>query len=484
MIAAHFYRKLAGSGRAGGRLRRALGRNFALLAMLIGALGSTVLRPRTLTACRSSSAFFVSTGVSSIRRWQSAVPGRAYPPRPTQAKAVAVPAAAETDNTVVSRLPSTLADIYALSEQELCGFLQDTLHQPKYRAKQVHAWLYQRGAASFEEMSDLPKSLRLGLAEHFKLGCLEVAFEQVSKDGTVKRAYRLADGQLIEAVLMPYEDGRRTACISSQAGCAMGCVFCQTGQMGFARQLTESEIFEQALLFSRDLTKGGERLSNVVFMGEGEPLNNRRQVFGAVRRLNADLGIGARHITVSTVGLAPRIRDLADAVDDPEGEGALLSQIKVAVSLHATRDAERTAIMPVNRRFPIAELMAACQYYVQRTNRRLSFEWALISGQNDSPQVANELGRLLSPLKGKCHVNVINVNPTTGFEGQPGSKAAMDRFLNILNEDWGIPATMRVRRGLDINAGCGQLKNELLGRELSTKGLAATPPRSPEASSE
>jgi 23S rRNA (adenine2503-C2)-methyltransferase len=183
-------------------------------------------------------------------------------------------------------------------------------------------------------------------------------------------------------------------------------------------------------------------------MGEGEPLNNRKMVFSAVRRLNSDLNIGARHITVSTVGLVPRIRDLADAVDDLEGEGALLSQIKLAVSLHATTDKERTAIMPVNKRFPVAELMNACQYYVQRTNRRISFEWALISGQNDSPKVADELGQLLAPLKGKCHVNVINVNPTTGFDGRPGGKASMERFLSILNEDWGIPATMRVRRKL------------------------------------
>lgn len=426
-----------------------------IVAMLVGVLGLVYLRPvvatLSVTSRRGALAFFGAGSNAPRRQHRLTKVGTSLTPRTgaalvqTQAAAVIV-AAEEATNTSV---PNKLMDIYTLTEKEIEEFLQTQLKQPRYRAKQVYAWLYQRGATSFEVMNDLPKALRAGLAEHFSLGCLEVAFEQVSKDGTIKRAYRLADGQLIESVLMPYEDGRRTACISSQAGCAMGCAFCQTGQMGFARQLTDAEIFQQALFFSRDLAKEGlYRLSNVVFMGEGEPLNNRKMVFSAVRRLNSDLNIGARHITVSTVGLVPRIRDLADAVDDLEGEGALLSQIKLAVSLHATTDKERTAIMPVNKRFPVAELMNACQYYVQRTNRRISFEWALISGQNDSPKVADELGQLLAPLKGKCHVNVINVNPTTGFDGRPGGKASMERFLSILNEDWGIPATMRVRRKL------------------------------------
>lgn len=273
-------------------------------------------------------------------------------------------------------------DIYQMSEQELGDYLKEYLNQPRYRAKQVYNWLFTRGASSFEEMNDLPKVLRAALEGHFKLGVIEVAFEQTSKDGTIKRAYRLGDGQLIESVLMPYEDGRRTACISSQCGCAMGCVFCATGQNGMGRQLTEAEIFQQALFFSRDLAKEGLRLSNVVFMGEGEPLNNRKAVFNTVRKLHKDLGIGARHITISTVGLVPRIRDLADMVDDDDVDGGLFSQIKLAVSLHAANDAERSALMPVNRRFPISQLMEACQYYVKRTNRRITFEWALISGEN------------------------------------------------------------------------------------------------------
>jgi len=429
------------------RARRAGRASHSLAAMLVSVLGLACLRPavaRAASSTASGALAFFSTAPRRQHRIPVADAGRRTGAALVQTRAAAVTVAA-AEATHEAAVPKKQIDIYTVTEKEIEEFLQTELKQPRYRAKQVYAWLYQRGATSFDDMNDLPKALRAGLAEHFALGCLEVAFEQVSKDGTIKRAYRLADGQLIEAVLMPYEDGRRTACISSQAGCAMGCAFCQTGQMGFARQLTDAEIFQQALLFSRDLAKEGlYRLSNVVFMGEGEPLNNRKQVFSAVRRLNSDLKIGARHITVSTVGLAPRIRDLADTVDDLEGEGALLSQIKLAVSLHATTDRERTAIMPVNKRFPIGELMSACQYYVQRTNRRISFEWALISGQNDSPKVADELGRLLAPLKGKCHVNVINVNPTTGFDGRPGGKASMERFLNILNEDWGIPATMRV----------------------------------------
>lgn len=260
---------------------------------------------------------------------------------------------------------------------------------------------------------------------------------------------------------------RHRLCLPPQHSCA----FCATGQQGFTRQLTDSEIFEQALLFARDLIRKGdagagekaERLSNVVFMGEGEPLNNRIAVKKAIKRLNSDLGIGARHITVSTVGLAPRIRDLAD------DEETLFQQIKLAVSLHAANDAERSGLMPVNKRFPLDELMEAVEYYVQRTNRRVTFEYALIAGQNDRPGTARELGALLTPLKGRCHVNVIPVNPTNLFAGRPSDKAAVQRFINILEEDYGIPATVRIRRGIDIDGGCGQLKGKIAAMEMMKK---------------
>ena len=190
----------------------------------------------------------------------------------------------------------------------------------------------------------------------------------------------------------------------------MGCVFCATGQMGFSRQLSSAEIFEQAQIFSTELKKTNQRLSNVVFMGMGEPLANYDNVLAAVRRLNTDLGIGARHITISTVGLAPRIRKLAEEN----------IQVGLAVSLHQTTDAKRSALMPVNKRYPIPELLEACRYYIERTNRRISFEWALIRGDTDTEETAHELGRLLKGML--CHVNVIPLNPTTKFDGKPTSK--------------------------------------------------------------
>jgi len=292
-------------------------------------------------------------------------------------------------------------------------------------------------------MSDLPKALRDRLRSQTTLGTLSLTEEQTSSDGTVKRLYRLPDGQLIESVLMAYRDNRRTACISSQAGCAMGCVFCATGQMGFARHLGATEIFEQAQRFSQELRARGERLSNVVLMGMGEPFHNYDAVLSAVRRLMADLGIGARHITISTVGLAPQIRRFAD-------EGL---QVGLAISLHETEDRARTALLPVNKRWPISELLAACAYYQERTKRRVTFEWALIDGKNDDPQTAHRLGRLLRGLR--CHVNLIPLNPTAQYAGKPTENA--DAFVMALASH-GVPATLRVRRGIDIDAGCGQLK--------------------------
>ncbi|CAM9477483.1 unnamed protein product [Choristocarpus tenellus] len=309
-------------------------------------------------------------------------------------------------------------------------------------------------------MQNLPKALRAKLTEVATVGSLEVAAQQTSKDGTKKRAYRLADGQLIESVLMPYSDGRRTACISSQAGCAMGCVFCATGQMGFKRQLTSAEIFEQAYRFSQELAAKGERLSNIVLMGMGEPLANYNTVIEAVRRINQELGIGARRITISTVGLVPRILKLAE--ED--------IQVKLAVSLHAANDRERNALLPVNKRFPLSELMIACQKYVNLTGRRMTFEWALIQGKNDSSEVASELGRLLRPLKGMCHVNIIPLNPTEGYEGGPSQAEAMANFVAVL-ANHGVPATPRVRRGIDIDAGCGQLTTKVAEDDVLGKGL-------------
>ncbi len=341
-----------------------------------------------------------------------------------------------------------MIDLYTLSFEEISDLIQ-SWGEPRFRAKQLWGWLYDQRVATFDAMRNLPATLKQRLREETILGTLELSAEQQSGDGTVKRLYQLPDGQYIESVLMEYDDDRRTACISTQAGCAMGCVFCATGQMGFARHLTATEIFEQAVYFARDLEARGERLSNIVLMGMGEPFHNYDASLDAIRRLMRDLGIGARHITVSTVGLVPKIRQFAD-------EGL---QVKLAVSLHAATDEERSALLPVNKRYPLNELIDACHEYVTKSGRRMTFEWTLIQGENDTVEQAETLGRLLHGLR--CHVNVIPLNPTTGFDGDPSAMERIKTFIDTL-QHYGIPATMRVRRGIDIDAGCGQLKSNIL----------------------
>ncbi len=327
--------------------------------------------------------------------------------------------------------------------------------QPAYRARQVWEWLYAHKVTEFAAMTNIPQMLRDRLAETFRLGRLEPVAMIESTDGhTVKRLWRLPDGQVIEGVLMEYDGVRRTACISTQAGCAMGCVFCATGQMGFARHLTSGEIVEQALWFARQLEAEGERLSNVVLMGMGEPLHNYDATLEAIARLNdpRGLNIGQRHITMSTVGLVPAIRRFAD-------EGL---QVKLAISLHAATDEERSKLLPVNRRWPLAELLDAIRYYSERTGRRVTFEWALIAGENDTEEQARRLGELLRGLL--CHVNLIPLNPTEGYTGQPSNTAQVTRFSTVLLE-YGVSSTVRVRRGIDIQAGCGQLKAAVVKSE-------------------
>lgn len=345
-----------------------------------------------------------------------------------------------------------MINLYELTDVELESRLL-AMGQPKFRAKQVVQWVYEKGVQDFDSMTNLPKALRESLQSRFCFGTLSVDMEQVSKDGTCKRLYRLHDNKLVESVLMPYRDGRRTACISSQAGCAMGCKFCATGQMGFARHLSAEEIFEQAQRFSQELQQRGERLSNIVLMGMGEPFHNYNAVIEAIHLLKDRLGIGARKITVSTVGLAPKIRAFAK-------EGL---QVKLAISLHSTLDDERTAIMPINRKYPIEELMSACREFVDTTNRRITFEYALINGQNDTPEEASRLRDLLQGLM--CHVNVIPLNPTAGYDGAPSDPVRVQAFIDIL-ERGGIPATIRVRRGIDIDAGCGQLKSKKVADQV------------------
>jgi 23S rRNA (adenine2503-C2)-methyltransferase len=344
-----------------------------------------------------------------------------------------------------------MINLYELSLEQLTDLLK-SWGEPQFRAKQVWSWLYDKRVMDIGAMTNLPTTLRVRLKAETSIGTMETAAEKTSRDGTVKRLYRLPDGQLIESVLMPYDDDRRTACISTQAGCAMGCVFCATGQMGFARHLSASEIFEQAARFASDLEGEGERLSNIVLMGMGEPFHNYDQTLEAIRRLHDQLGIGARHITVSTVGLVPQIRQFAD-------EGI---QVKLAISLHAATDEERGALLPVNRRWNLDELMDACRYYIEKTGRRITFEWALIRGENDTSEQAHKLGKLLRGML--CHVNLIPLNPTGGYDGKPSDSEAVDNFIRVL-DSYGVSATVRVRRGIDIDAGCGQLKSAVLKRD-------------------
>jgi 23S rRNA (adenine2503-C2)-methyltransferase len=327
--------------------------------------------------------------------------------------------------------------------------LMSSLGQPAFRAKQVQHWLYEQLVTDVAEMTNLPAKLRDALASSATIGTLSQVVEQRSGDGTRKRLYRLQDGQLIETVVMPYADGRRTACISSQAGCAMGCVFCATGQMGFVRHLTETEIFEQAWRSASGLNASGERLSNVVMMGMGEPFHNYDATLTAVRRMMRDLGIGARHITISTVGVVPAIERFAT-------EGL---QVGLAISLHAATNDKRSSLLPVNRKYDLEALVDACTRYVQATGRRITFEWALIAGENDSAAEAHRLGSLLGGLL--CHVNLIPLNPTARYDGEPTAEADAATFVAVLAKH-GVPATVRMRRGIDIDAGCGQLRDRVV----------------------
>jgi 23S rRNA (adenine2503-C2)-methyltransferase len=342
---------------------------------------------------------------------------------------------------------------------------------PRFRADQIWNWIRTNGVTDPDEMTNVPASLREHLLRFAKPSTLDLVAEQRSRDGTIKRAYACADGQVIESVLMPYEDGRYTACISSQAGCAQGCVFCATGQMGFARQLSAAEILEQVARFSAELqreenkeekvnngqrkkSRRKKRLSNVVFMGMGEPLANYRNVMEAIHRINTELGIGARKITVSTVGIVPNIRKLMKP-DAP--------QVRLAVSLHCASDKERSALLPANNRYGgLGALMSTLKDYIDVTGRRVTFEWALVEGENDTVQTARQLGRLLTRQyqlrRDMVHVNVIPLNPTARYGGSPSRRQRVNAFVDCLEQEFGIACTPRVRRGIDIDAGCGQLK--------------------------
>jgi 23S rRNA (adenine2503-C2)-methyltransferase len=334
---------------------------------------------------------------------------------------------------------------YDLSLSDLQQSLQ-ALGEPAFRAKQIWQAIYIDLVADPAEITTLSKPLRQKLAETFRFAALTPSRILASSDQqTIKTLFTLPDARAIEAVLMYYEE-RQTLCISTQAGCAMDCVFCATGQMGFKRNLSAGEIVEQVLYYARLLKQEGKVVTNIVVMGMGEPFMNYDATLAAVDRLNdpAGFNLGARRFTISTSGLIPKIERFASEK----------RQVNLAVSLHAANDELRTSMMPVNRKYPIADLIQACRNYVDQTGRRITFEWALINGVNDCEADALELAALLKGMI--CHVNIIPLNPTTKFSGQATTRERALAFQDIL-ESKGIPCTIRLRRGIDIQAGCGQL---------------------------
>ena len=319
------------------------------------------------------------------------------------------------------------------------------LNQPAFRAKQVFTWLH-KGVTSCGEMTNLPQSLRSALDEKYPLLPPKVVRKQESqKDGTMKYLWMLSDGNCVETVLMRYHYGN-TVCISTEVGCAMGCAFCASTLGGLVRRLEPREMLEQVLFTQID---SGLPISHIVLMGIGEPLDNYDNVLRFLHLVNSELGmnISMRHISLSTCGLVPKIDKLAEEK----------LQLTLSVSLHAPNDAIRNTIMPVNKAYPVDELLAACRRYYQKTGRRISFEYAMIDGVNDTPEAAKEL---IGKLKGMgAHMNLIPLNHVEESPLKPSTKQAISRFQTLL-EDAGIPATVRRSLGGDIDASCGQLRRK------------------------
>ncbi len=347
-----------------------------------------------------------------------------------------------------SKTSPSLLDLSTVElEKMVAGF-----GQPAYRARQIENWLYQRYVVDVSKMTTLPQSLRQNLATAICLNPLTEQFTIRSSDKqTIKTLFILPDGEEIETVLMRY-DKRQTLCLSTQVGCGMDCPFCATGQMGFRRNLSAGEIVAQVLHYARFLEREQKQVTNLVLMGMGEPLANYRQTWQAIRRLNEPtaFNLGARHITISTVGLVPAIRRL---INEPE-------QIGLAVSLHAPTDKLRNQLVPLNRRYPLAMLMKTIHDYVTTTRRRVTFEYALMDGFNDNLTQADQLVELVQGLQ--CHVNLIPLNPTPNSPWRGSPDERVEAFCDRLTTA-NIPTTVRLRRGVDIAAGCGQLRHRQEG---------------------
>lgn len=365
------------------------------------------------------------------------------------------------------------ADIKSLTRGELAAIFAQW-QQPAYRVGQLLHWLYRRRVTSWDAMTNLPQTLREKLREHFTLQTLELVRTQGAPDATQKFLWRLTDHSLIESVLIPANPAlygeasdRHTLCVSTQVGCAYGCKFCASGLKGWKRNLEPHEIVEQVLSVerwnaeqnsqsetadrqsaqSRTLTRDSRLVDNLVIMGMGEPLANYDNLLKALRILNAPWGgsIGARKITISTCGLAPQIRKLAD---EP-------FQFRLAISLHGATDEIRSRLMPINRKFPLRELIAACEYYRQKKGRMLTFEYVLIAGVNDSPEQAHLLARLARRLRAK--VNLIPYNKVEGLPWKRPAESVQNAFLKVLTREK-VPATLRREKGREIDAACGQLR--------------------------
>ncbi|MDP2652556.1 MAG: 23S rRNA (adenine(2503)-C(2))-methyltransferase RlmN [Candidatus Omnitrophota bacterium] len=335
-------------------------------------------------------------------------------------------------------------DIRNLSFEELCGVLASS-GQPVFRARQIFEWIYKKGAEDFDAMKNLPSELRAELKDRFVLARPEVAQELVSGDKTRKMLFDLPDREKVETVLIPTPE-RATVCVSTQAGCKFGCRFCASGIGGWQRNLTSAEILSQILYAKK---KAQDRpLSHIVFMGTGEPLDNYDNVFKAIRIINSaeGLNIAARRITVSTCGVIPQIRRMAK-------EGI---QIELAISLHGYSDESRRVLMPVNKKYPMHDLIAACREYFQATKRQITFEYILIPGVTCTPEAAGALGQLLKGIV--CKMNLIPYNPVKEFDHNPPTRTEISRFKQELLRH-GVHATVRTPRGRDVNAACGQLRH-------------------------
>ncbi len=339
-------------------------------------------------------------------------------------------------------------DVVGMFPDEIKAWLKQE-HIAPYRADQIFSWLHRHAVEDFSQMTNVPAPVLARLAQSFGSPWpLNLVLSQRSTDGTEKYLFALSDQTSIETVLLPEQD-RQTLCISTQVGCAMNCSFCATGRSGYMRNLSAAEIVAQVLWVESRLNQNGQGLTNIVYMGMGEPLANYDAVLRSARLLNhpEGLNLGYRRLTISTCGLVPQIRALAE-------ENV---QVNLAISLHAVTDQERSLVMPVNKRFPLRELFEACDYYTNKTGRRISYEYALIGGFNDTEQQAQSLRDLLKGRLG--HVNLIPINPV-GDQQRP-SAASITRFSQIL-ERGGVPVSVRKERGTDIEAACGQLRQKQL----------------------